>query len=376
MKILLVGEAYGSSEDMFRHPFVGSAGRELANMLSEAELVPKPHKPFMNELDMIKYWKTVKETCEIELTNVFSEQPPDNNVEFFFDQRAADICKDILPLKPGKYLKQAYRTQYDSLKELILKSKPNLVIALGVTAGWALTEKPNISEIRGTVFWSDKLSCKILCTWHPAAVLRQWSLRSITIADFIKSRREAEFPEVRKITRRILVNPTLDEIRFWLEEPAERYAVDIETGYALFSKPEIDRMKKYCPKQLRILSGQISMVGFARSPTEAMVIPFMARNEPGMNYWKFAEDEVRAMKLLQLGLSKPIPKIFQNGLFDMNRLLCAGIRTFMPREDTMLKHHSLFPELQKGLGFLGSLYCNEVSWKGMLKEGETLKKDN
>ena len=307
---------------------------------------------------------------------MFSEQPPDNNVEFFFDARSGDVCKDLPPLKPGKYLKKDFEHYYRSLHELILQEKPNLVVALGVTAGWALTERGNISEIRGTVFWSEKLKSKILCTWHPTAVLRQWSLRSIAIADFIKARRECEFPEIRKITRRILVDPTLPEIDDWIEQPAEAYAVDIETGYALFSKTEITRMSKQAPDMLRLLAGQISMISFARSAKEAMVIPFMARNAPGMNYWPHVQDEVRAMNLCQKALNKPVPKIFQNGIFDMNRLLCAGLRTFMPREDTMLKHHSLFPELQKGLGFLGSLYTDETSWKGMLKEGESLKKDN
>lgn len=376
MKILFVGEAYGVSEDMFKSPFVGAAGRELANMLSDAEIVSKPYKPFMTELDMIRFWKNAAQENQIQLTNVFSEQPPDNNVEFFFDARSADVCKEIPPLKPGKYLKKNYEYYYKALHDLILQLKPNLVVALGVTAGWALTERGNISEIRGTVFWSEKLKAKILCTWHPAAVLRQWSLRSITIADFIKARRECEFPEIRKITRRILVDPTLQEIEEWLEVPATAYAVDIETGYALFSKTEIARLAKQAPDMLRLLAGQISMVGFARSATEAMVIPFMARNAPGMNYWPHVQDEIRAMKLLQKGLASPIPKIFQNGLFDMNRLLCAGLRTYCAREDTMLKHHSLFPELQKGLGFLGSLYTDETSWKGMLKEGESLKKDN
>ena len=41
----------------------------------------------------------------------------------------------------------------------------------------------------------------------------------------------------------------------------------------------------------------------------------------------------------------------------------------------MLLHHSLFPELQKGLGFLGSIYTNEASWKLMRGQDDSNKKD-
>jgi hypothetical protein len=44
-------------------------------------------------------------------------------------------------------------------------------------------------------------------------------------------------------------------------------------------------------------------------------------------------------------------------------------------DDTMLLHHSLQPESLKGLGFLGSLYCDEGPWKHMRAKHETIKKD-
>jgi len=42
----------------------------------------------------------------------------------------------------------------------------------------------------------------------------------------------------------------------------------------------------------------------------------------------------------------------------------------------MLLHHALYPELPKGLGFLGSIYTNEASWKLMRRErSDTVKRD-
>jgi len=43
----------------------------------------------------------------------------------------------------------------------------------------------------------------------------------------------------------------------------------------------------------------------------------------------------------------------------------------------MLAHHALQPESEKGLGFLGSVYTNEPSWKLMRARGKgTIKKEN
>ncbi len=44
-------------------------------------------------------------------------------------------------------------------------------------------------------------------------------------------------------------------------------------------------------------------------------------------------------------------------------------------DDTMLMHHALQPESEKGLGFLGSVYCDEPAWKQMRKHGTTIKKE-
>jgi hypothetical protein len=42
----------------------------------------------------------------------------------------------------------------------------------------------------------------------------------------------------------------------------------------------------------------------------------------------------------------------------------------------MLLHHALYPEMQKGLGFLGSIYSNEPAWKLLRGKAEELKKDD
>jgi len=65
---------------------------------------------------------------------------------------------------------------------------------------------------------------------------------------------------------------------------------------------------------------------------------------------------------------------YQNGLYDLQYILRMGLRPANCQADTMLLHHSLFPELQKGLGFLGSIYTNEASWK-LMREQDSNKRD-
>ena len=36
-------------------------------------------------------------------------------------------------------------------------------------------------------------------------------------------------------------------------------------------------------------------------------------------------------------------------------------------DDTMILHHALQPEMEKGLGFLASIYTDEGQWKRMVK---------
>jgi hypothetical protein len=230
---------------------------------------------------------------------------------------------------------------------------------MGNAACWAILDQTKITALRGTVNWSSRLNVKTLPVFHPAAVLRQMPMRVSVIADYRKARRESEFPEIRRPERWItILEPDSNSCGLaagheWFTRPASAYAVDIETR-----------------------KGQISMVGFARSRDDALVIPF--RNETGdPNYWPTEETEFDAWKLVIKGLQTKTPKIFQNGVYELSYFIRMGIHVNNAFHDTMLFHHSEFIELPKSLGFLGSIYCNDVAWKNMVRHGETnsLKRD-
>jgi hypothetical protein len=71
------------------------------------------------------------------------------------------------------------------------------------------------------------------------------------------------------------------------------------------------------------------------------------------------------------------PKVAQNGLYDLSFLWRSyGITVRAFQHDTMLLHHALQPESEKSLGFLGSIYTGEASWKLMRARGKTtIKRD-
>jgi uracil-DNA glycosylase len=422
MRAILVGEAWGRREKQFSHALVGPSGRELTLQMAIAKFAPYMdllcrkcsrttrfidafcehcrEYVWPNEFDLIAHWRRLREDYGIAISNVFNEQPPDlcgdcgsldvqmkgrnsvckacgstnvhtNELGYFFGTEpqtpmsAWKASKDF----GGSHLKREYFHHVERLWREIDLLQPNLIVCLGNCPCWAILDQTRITSLRGTVSKSDRLGLKCLATFHPAAVLRQTQMRPTCIADFQKASREIEFPEIRRQDRWItIIDPTIEGIREgyeWFQRPARAYANDIETH-----------------------SRQITIIGFARSIDDALVIPF--RNEPPKrlhnpnyetelaawepNYWPTPELEREAWKLAQHGLQTPQPKIFQNGLYDMSYELRLGLQPRNAIHDTMLWHHSLYPELPKSLGFLGSIYAAEINWKSM-RNTDTLKRD-
>lgn len=338
--IAIVGEAWGHEEEIAQQPFIGKAGQELNRMLNDAGL---------NRSD-----------CHI--TNVFNARPKDNKIEEFFTLKKEGSKRFTNPLTTGKYLRPELEFHVDRLLSELATLRPNLIILLGNTACWAVLRDSKISKLRGAVAYAaaDGLQgIKCLPTYHPAAVLRQYDLRHVTVLDFMKAKEECKFPDIRRPYREIWLDPTLDDIeRFYLEHICGQpgpLSVDIETNY----------------------STQITCLGFAPTKSLALVVPFFDLRFPEGSYWPTLEEELDAWDLVQIILSDPIPKLYQNGMFDMAIMWKHfGLTNKNAGEDTMLLHHALHPESPKALDFLGSVYTNEVAWKALKPKGKTFKRDD
>ena len=338
-KMALVGEAWGEHEERERRPFVGPAGWQLNSMLKDAGI----------------------SRSECFLTNVFNLRPrPNNKIENICAPKK-EVKHGLPPLSSGKYVRDEYLVELDRLYDELRQLKPNVTVALGGTAAWALLRDGRISKLRGAVSVSPIIpGLKVLPTFHPSYILQGgYDQRHVTVLDLQKARRESAFPEVKRPLRHIYTEPLLHELP-WFEEKfirrATRLGVDIETR-----------------------DDTITCIGFAPATNVALVVPFEDLRCPGGSYWPSIEQEIEAWAWVRRVLALPIPKVFQNGLYDMHRLWRGmGIATAMPEDDTMLLHHALQPESPKGLDYLGSIYTDEAAWKltVRMKHKGTIKKED
>lgn len=326
-KIAIVGEAWGEIEAREKTAFVGPAGYALTKMLEEAGI----------------------KKIDCYLTNVFNLRPSNNDIETLCGTKD-EVTNDLPFFRRGKYFLDQYTSEIARLGEELSYIKPNLVIAAGATASWALLGNAYISKVRGTVAQAHGPAPyvgKVLPIYHPAAILRQWELRHVTIMDLLKARRESEYPEIRRPFRKVFIEPTLEDLDWFMVnylQNAERISFDIETDPG---------------------AGVITCVGFAPSPKIAIVVPLCkGKLAASGSYWPTLDMELSAIKWIHSALSLPASYCGQNGIYDMS-WLWAKYKLPVPRyrDDSMIMHHAIYPEVEKGLGFLGSVYTNEASWK-------------
>lgn len=331
-RVVVCGEAWDKDSIEAGKPFAGASGKLLRALLYQAGIP----------------------IADCYFTNVFNFQPPGNKLETLCGSKK-DGIPDFPSIKAGKYIHTKYAGEIVRLRNEVRALCPNLIVALGATAVWALTRLSGIRKYRGTTITADFGPYKILPTYHPAAVLRDYSLRPIIISDLAKCRREMDFADVRRPQRCIWIEPTIADLYKFEEEhinDCSILSIDVETK-----------------------GDQITCFGVAPSNDVAIVVPLFDRITL-KHYWS-ASDEVLALGWIKRICERRNSKVGQNFLYDVKFLWQRyGIKIGGDWDDTMLSHHALQPEMEKGLGFLGSLYTEESSWKFMRKQSETIKTEN
>ena len=292
---------------------------------------------------------------ECYFTNVFQQRPPQGRLENFGGPKV-EAVQGWPQLSSKLWIHRNFQPEIDRLLHEVDTIKPNVILALGVTALWALCKQTGIKKNRGTPMRMFDGECKVLPTYHPSIIFRQWKLRPIVIKDIAKLRAESLFPEVRRPVRYIHMSPTIPDLYSFYErymKDAGDISTDIETKM-----------------------GTVTEIGFAPTHDRALVVPFYSRDTPGGNYWATAEEEFAAWQFVKMVCEKH-PMVGQNFCYDLQYLWMKNrIRTMTVADDTMILHHALFPEMEKSLGFLGSIYTNEPSWKFMRTDHDTLKAED
>ena len=331
-RIMIVGE-FPSEQDLFKGtPLCGSGGWELSKMLQEAG--------------------TFRESCYVTL--VVKDRVAGGRIEGLVAQTKSAITSDHTQVN-GKWVTEQVAQGIDQLREEILRVSPNVVIALGNLALFALTGEWGVDNWRSSVMESIIVpGCKVIPTFPPARINQVWAMRPIMVHDLKRAVRESSSPAINRTKYEFLTRPSFQEAKGKLESllalanagQLPELAADIETR-----------------------AGHIACIAVAWSPTDALCIPFMCQHNPS-GYWSLDEETCLISLLCRLFRSTTV--IGQNWNYDAQYLyrwwhfLCPSV------VDTMVQQHSCFSSMEKSLSFLSSMYLvDHLYWKDDRTNWET-----
>lgn len=316
-KIMVIGEAPKKSDIEENEPFTGSDGRLLQSLFFRAQLL----------------WS------ECYVTYVIKEQPPKNNLEHFIKFKRNSV---------------EHRETYDEyvafLKEEIKEVKPNVVLAVGNVALYALTGETGVTSWRGSVLESSLIpGLKVIPTIHPYAAIRQYMYQYYIFNDIQKLKEQAEFSHLPEKPYSYITNPTLEQSHAYLErcKKSSLVAFDIEVGGYKHGLSEV------------------SCISFSVDKESAISIPFTRAGEPR---WSPSNEAEIWDSIAEILSNEQLRKVAQNRFFDGHFLFRRyGIVT-KNCEDTMIAQAILRPDFPKGLDFINSLYTDIGYYKADGKE--------
>lgn len=312
-QLAVVGEAPGKNEEEQGKPFIGYSGLLLFNVLGNYGLTRNT----------------------VSFLNVSQHRPLNNdfnNFEWDMPEVQGGIQRTLADLE---------------------RIEPNVVLACG-NASLHLLTQGNTAPYRkaGKHIWPRKIgnqrgsvlpgfypfAPKIVASYHPAYILRSFGDLPLFKFDVARAAQQSKTARLPKLVRNFELSPTLGYITQKLVEIRERkleVSIDIEGGV-----------------------GNITCIGIATSTTDAFIIPF------GATYWTLNEETAIWHELSQMLADPDVPKILQNYLYDsfvLGWFAKTPVRGL--RDDTMLAHWELFPELPKSLDLQCSIYTLQPYYK-------------
>lgn len=309
-KIAIVGDFSDGFDERTGRPFSGPSGTVLEQCLHAAGII----------------------RGEVYTTNVCLARVDGSHKHKYFDEKS---CK-FTPLG---------MEQVDRLKDELENTDANVIVAASPMALAAICSLRHLSRYRGYVFLSSLLDVprKVIPIHHPGQTIRgMYQYRYMIVCDLKKAKAESVERELHRPERQLVYHyETVEEALEWLAYFAEQDIVGFD---------------------IEVINYEVSCISFSSSSDIACVIPISDR-------WTLEEE-----LLIWRGIQKVLgnarsQKVVQNGMFDIPFLLTRnGITTRGEVHDTMIGHSVMYPDLPKGLGFLGSLYCgSQQFWKDTVK---------
>lgn len=264
----------------------------------------------------------------------------------------------------GSYPMPEVLSWRQTLIDALLAAPPRLIITLGSLPLWMLAGKDSAPKWRGSIL--SFANIKLIPTYSPKDILRNWAWRYIAMADLRRAKQESAFPEIKIPAYDFLIRPTLGQVEGVLETLWFRAQKALLEGGKFKLSVDIETRKRH-----------IACIGLAWSNTEALCIPLMCV-ENLRGYWT-EEEEYKVISLLTRLLQHPaVAVVGQNFSYDNQYLAKHWGLLVRCADDTMVAQHVCFPSMPKGLDFISSMYCPyHVYWKeeGKLWDPESMPEE-
>lgn len=236
------------------------------------------------------------------------------------------------------------------------KLSPNVIVPMSVLkcgiALSTLTDRAGLTKYRGSILTSPYTEAKVIPTYHPSDILKQYELKAIALLDFKRIADEAKTSALVRPFRQYIIEPTFRQVMDTLQDMmdnAEYISFDIETF------PNV-----------------VSCLGLSDRPDRAICIPFI---RDGGAYWPSRYEEAEIWQAIGRLWQMDKKFVAQNAMYDCAYL--ARYHGLWPQTgiymDTMLAHKACYAEFPKGLNFLCAMYTKEPYYKDEGKEWKNVK---
>lgn len=301
-KVFLVGEAPAREEFEKERNFVGDSGHLLTRYLREIG----HHRRDVHIGNIIR--------CKI--PSKLSRTDKDSLIK-----RLSACC--------GRYI-------LDDIK----RAKPTIVVLMGKPAiHFFIKGSPSVTKVRGRIFYSELAQTHIICTYHPAAVMRDWTYEKSIVHDLEKAFAFVENPNIE------------------VKEPTYKIARGLEDSLHIceFLRNQDEIVFDVETDSLDWLDGDILSFGFSHKPFSGVTIPFRSIHSTPLNAKERTKLVNHGIKPL---LECPNKKIGHNILFDCHWAKNYDITVNNVTFDTMLAHHLIDENFPLDLDTLADFYTD------------------
>lgn len=280
--------------------------------------------------------------------------PPSGRAEAVFHTKTEAKKDHTIKLVNGAYVKDRVLANAKRVWQTIDRVKPKFILSLGSLALWMLTGENSADKHRGSMLTIERPwgTIRLLPTYHPNQVMRKQEWKRVWRND---------------LSRINLGESGWDMPNFdFLLYPSANNA--LATIANLLEQAETKPSPLHIAADIETRGGLISVLGFAWSKTQALVIPFTSVKKA--NYFT-PEEEFQIIRAFERLVTHPNVEVSgQNYHYDDQYLAkLYGIPHHCTWDSMHMAHTLWTKNLKLSLDFLASMFCQWYRyWKDDGKE--------